>query len=90
MGVINTPSATPRSPTKKFFFGCMTCAILVLQLGMEIGPPALEAQSPNHWTARKVPRNFVNKVIGTLDLGSSDDAHYCGDMKMHECSMAKN
>ena len=75
----------PRSPTKKFFFGCVTYGILVLQLGMEIGPPTLEAQSPNHWTAREVPRNFVNKVTGTLDLGSSEDAHYCGDMKMHEC-----
>ena len=34
-------------PTKKHFFGCMTYGILVLPLGMEIRPPALEAQSPN-------------------------------------------
>ena len=45
MGVINTSFAPP--PTKKLFFGCVTYGILALQPGMEIRPPALEAQSPN-------------------------------------------
>ena len=31
------------------------CGILVPQPGMEPVPPAAEAQSPNHWTAREVP-----------------------------------
>ena len=31
------------------------CGILVPQPGIEPVPPALEAQSLNHWTAREVP-----------------------------------
>ena len=34
-----------------FFFG--GGGILVPQPGIEPGPPAVEAQSPNHWTARE-------------------------------------
>ena len=32
------------------------CEILVLQPGIEPGPPALEAQSLNHWTTREFPQ----------------------------------
>ena len=32
------------------------CGILVPRPGIEPAPPALEAQSLNHWTAREVPR----------------------------------
>ena len=32
----------------------MACGILVPQQGMEPEPPAMEAQSLNHWTAREV------------------------------------
>ena len=40
-----------------FIFGHVTqaCEILVPQPGIEPLPPAVEAQSPNHWTAREVP-----------------------------------
>ena len=31
------------------------CRIPVSQPGIEPGPPAVEAQSPNHWTTRKSP-----------------------------------
>ena len=31
------------------------CDILAPQPGMEPRPPALEAWSPNYWTAREVP-----------------------------------
>ena len=31
----------------------MAYRILVLQAGMEPRPPAVEAQSPNHWAARE-------------------------------------
>ena len=33
----------------------VTCGILVPQLGIEPLPPALEGQSPNHWTLREAP-----------------------------------
>ena len=31
------------------------CGILVPRPGMEPMPPAVEAQSPNHWTTREFP-----------------------------------
>ena len=34
----------------------MACGILVHQPGIEPVPPAVEAWSPNHWTAREVPK----------------------------------
>ena len=38
--------------------------ILVPQPGMELGPPELETQSPNHWTTREVPRNsFIQNLL---------------------------
>ena len=37
----------------------MACGILVPQPGIEPTPPAVEAQSRNHWTAREVPP-FLN------------------------------
>lgn len=33
----------------------VACGILVPQLGIEHVPPAMEAQSLNHWTSREVP-----------------------------------
>ena len=47
-----------------FFFGllvwphCAACGILVPQPGIEPVPPAVEAQSLNHWTAREVQVNI--------------------------------
>ena len=38
-----------------FFFSGTANGILVPQLGMESMPPAVEAWSLNHWTAREVP-----------------------------------
>ena len=46
-----------------FWLCCMACGILVPQPGIEPMPPALEAQSFNHWTAREVPGN-VNLGVG--------------------------
>ena len=34
---------------------CATCGILVPRPGFEPVPPAVEVQSPNHWTAREFP-----------------------------------
>ena len=37
------------------FFGFRACGILVPWPGIEPMPPAVDAQSLNHWTAREVP-----------------------------------
>ena len=34
---------------------CIVCRILVLQPGIKLAPPAVEAWSPNHWTAKEFP-----------------------------------
>ena len=39
-----------------FWPRCVACGILVPRPGIEPLPPALGAQSPNHWTAREVPK----------------------------------
>ena len=40
-----------------FCFGphCLACGVLVPWSGMEPPPPAMEAQSLNHWTTKEVP-----------------------------------
>ena len=43
------------------FFGRAACGILVAQTGIEPAPPALEARSLNHWTAREVPLYTLEK-----------------------------
>ena len=37
---------------------CAVCGILVPRPGIKPMPPAVEAQSLNHWTSREVPRDF--------------------------------
>ena len=36
-----------------------TCRILVPQAGIKPAPPAVEAQNPNYWTARKFPTQSI-------------------------------
>ena len=36
----------------------MACGILVPRPGMEPGPSAVKAPTPNHWTTRELPNNF--------------------------------
>ena len=64
----------------------MACGILVLWAGLEPRPPALEVQSPNHWTTREVPHLILkswgdlgwclrsSKVTGFEDVPSSCSA----------------
>ena len=65
-----------------FWLRCVACGILVPQPGMEPGPPAVEARSPNHWTAREFPSTvyfyffFVSIEQATWDL-------YLTWIKMH-------
>ena len=43
-----------------FFWLChVACGILVAWHGIEQMPPAVEAQSPNHWMTREVPYIFI-------------------------------
>ena len=42
-----------------FWPHCVACGILVPWPGIEPVPPALEAWSPSHWTAREFPTIFV-------------------------------
>ena len=42
-----------------FFLAVRLVGILVPRPGMEPGPPAVEARSPNHWTSREFPDLFV-------------------------------
>ena len=54
-----------------FFYFLVThvaCGILVPQLGIEPKPPALEAQSPNHWTIREVP--LLKMIKEAPEIGS--------------------
>ena len=41
----------------------MACGLSVSRPGMEPTPPALEAESPNHWTAREVTKNFFKVTV---------------------------
>ena len=43
-----------------FFLCCIVCRILILRPGIEVVPPALEAQRHNHWASRTAghPRKF--------------------------------
>ena len=49
-----------------FVFGHMACRTLVPQPGIEPTSPAVEAQSPNHWTTRDVS-TYVFTIDGYLN-----------------------
>ena len=43
----------------------MVCGILVPQPETEPLPPAMEAWSPNHWTAREFPEDGIFMMLVT-------------------------
>ena len=49
-----------------FWLYCTACGILVPRPGMEPVPPAVEARSPNHWTAREFPLLAFNLPLRSL------------------------
>ena len=53
-----------------FFFWprCTACEILVPQPGIKPGPPAVEAQSPNHWIAREFPKFDIFDLKETIKI----------------------
>ena len=44
-----------------FWLPCKACGILVPRPGIEPGPSAVKAPSPNHWTAREFPIFLIFK-----------------------------
>ena len=42
---------------------CVACGVLAPQPGVEPMPPALEVQSPNHWTTREVPGLDFEQIL---------------------------
>ena len=50
------------------------CGILVPQPGIEPMPPALEAQSLNHWSAREVP-HFVGGIVERIKALGNQKSH---------------
>ena len=51
-----------------YWLHCTTCGILVPRPGIEPMPPALEVQSPKHWTAREVPVGGFNSAKELKDI----------------------
>ena len=45
-----------------FWLRPVACGILVPQPGTEPMPPAVEAWSLNHWTAREVPHEYLLSI----------------------------
>ena len=59
----------PLSKLHRTFFFWLSheaCGILVPWPGIEPGPPAVEAQSPNHWTSREFPLSTFWKHLLSL------------------------
>ena len=54
-----------------------TCGILVPHPGIEPVPPALEAQSPNRWTAGEFPGNSFFKFIYLFIYGCVGSSFLC-------------
>ena len=54
-----------------FFWPCLlACRILVPQSGIEPGPRAVKAQSPNHWTTREFPYFALFLLLQRMWLSS--------------------
>ena len=47
-----------------FWPHCVARGILLPRPGIEPGPSAVKAQSPNHWTAREVPCGRILNLTG--------------------------
>ena len=46
-----------------FWPRCAACEIFVPPPGIELGPSAVETQSPNHWPAREFPECYTFKWL---------------------------
>ena len=68
-----------------FFFTTLfsllaSCGILVPRTGMELAPPAVSAQSSNHWPTREVPLLHLLRLIWEtqIQLMASFPSHLTG------------
>ena len=52
----------------------MACGTLVPQPGVEPVPPAVQGQSPDHWTAREVP--VATHLVLTPTPGAKHHSHF--------------
>ena len=55
-----------------FWSWCAACGILVTWSGIQLMPPAWEAQSPSGWTCREVPRSPFLEFGQTYDHRGSE------------------
>ena len=85
---------TPHIYIYIFFGGGPTlhvaCGILVPRPGIEPRPPAVEAWSLNHWTAREVPHTpyFSRRIRFLLsELGEASPTAGEGDQPRRVCVM---
>ena len=58
-----------------FWLHCVARRILVPRPGIEPGPSAVKAWTPNHWTAREFPQKTV-LVIQTNTLAKTQKSHW--------------
>ena len=67
--VVTSPSDHSQESSLQFFFLPLSeaCRILVPRPWIKLVPPAVEAQSSNHWTIREVPKfSAVKSYVVTL------------------------
>ena len=69
-----------------FFFGSTACGILVPQPGIKAMPLAVEARSPNHWTAREVPLVSFFFILDVLKFHSLCVCVCVCEMNVHACT----
>ena len=60
-----------------FFFGRGACGILLPRPAIEPMSPAVEAQIPNHWTARVFQNPNLKPSSVTLDLTMLNSIQQC-------------
>ena len=65
-----------------FWLLSAACGISVPQPGIELKLPVVEAQSPNHWTARELPV-LIYVFFFLIQMGSFS-LYTHTDMRMHE------
>ena len=73
------------------FLPCyLACEILVLHPGIELGPSAVKAQSPNYWAIREVPavRGFFKFIwLCCLSCSTQDVFSRCTDSPVAMCGL---
>ena len=69
---------------------CAACGMLAPQPAIDPVPPALEVQSPNHWTTREVPRLDFEQILIRCLLTSGGKGEAAFEDKQVSNSLAVN